>query len=55
VLSGPSLRLIKRAREADLGSSLQLGGKTLWHQKDSGNAVETFLLAETSTRCRQVY
>jgi hypothetical protein len=39
----------------DLGISLQSGGRTLWHRKDSGNVAETFLLAETSTGCRQVY
>jgi hypothetical protein len=55
LLFGPSLHSIKRVHEAKLGSSLQLGGKTIWHQKDSGSAVETFILAETSTGCRQVY
>jgi hypothetical protein len=39
----------------DLGSSLQSGGKTLRRRKDSGNATETFLLAETSTGGQQVY
>jgi hypothetical protein len=55
VPSGPSLCSIKQAREDDLGSSLQSGGKTLWHRKDSGSVAETFLLVETSTRCRKVY
>jgi hypothetical protein len=55
VPSGPSLCSIKRVREDDLGRSLQSGGITLWGQKDSGSAAETFLLAETSTGCRQVY
>jgi hypothetical protein len=44
---------IKRAREDDLGSSLQSGGRTLWHRKDSGSVAETFLLAETSTGCHK--
>jgi hypothetical protein len=44
---GPYLHSIKRASESDLGSPLQLGGRTLWHQKDSGNATKIFLLAET--------
>jgi hypothetical protein len=35
--------------EVDLGSPLQSGGRTLRRRKDSGDATETFLLAETST------
>jgi hypothetical protein len=55
VSSGPSLCSIKRASEADLGSPLQLGGRTLRRRKDSGNVATTFLLAETSTGGQQVY
>jgi hypothetical protein len=55
VSSGPYLCSIKCVREADLGSPLQLGGRTLQHQKYSGDATETFLLAETLTRGQQVY
>jgi hypothetical protein len=55
VPSGPSLCSIKRASEADLGSSLQSGGRTLRHRKDSGSVATTFLLVETSTGCQQVY
>jgi hypothetical protein len=32
-----------------MGSPLQSGGRTLQHRKDSGDYIETFLLAETST------
>jgi hypothetical protein len=39
----------------DLGSSLQLGGMTLWHRKCSGSDPKTFLLEKTSTGCQQVY
>jgi hypothetical protein len=35
-----------RECEADLGSSLQSGGRTLWHRKDSGSVAETFLLVK---------
>jgi hypothetical protein len=52
---GPSLRSIKRASEADLGIPLQSGSKTLRHGKYNGSVVATFLLAETSTGCQQVY
>jgi hypothetical protein len=52
---GPYLRSIKRVSEDDLGSPLQSGGRTLQHRKDSGDAAETFLLDETSTRGQQVY
>jgi hypothetical protein len=53
VLFGPSMHSIKRAREVDLGSSLQSGDMTLWCRKDStDSAVETFMLAETSKLCR---
>jgi hypothetical protein len=55
MLSGPYLCSIKRASEADMGSPLQSGGRTIHHRKDSGEAIETFLLAETSTGGRQVY
>jgi hypothetical protein len=53
--SGPSLHSIKQVSGADLGSPLYSGGKTLRHQKDSGNTKETFLLAKTSTGCGKVY
>jgi hypothetical protein len=55
VSSEPYMCSIKRASEADLGSPLQSSGKTLWHRKDSGDAIETFLLAETSTGGQEVY
>jgi hypothetical protein len=55
VLFGPYLSSIKRAREADLGSPLQSGGKPLRCQKDSGDATKTFILVETSTGGQQVY
>jgi hypothetical protein len=55
VPSRPYLHSIKRVHEADLGSSLQSGGRTLQHQKDSGNAAETFLLAEALIGSQQVY
>jgi hypothetical protein len=42
-------------REDDLGSPLQSGGRTLRRRKDNGDAIETFLLAETLTGGRQVY
>jgi hypothetical protein len=37
-----------------MGIPLQSGGRTLQRQKDSGNATETFLLAETSIGGQQV-
>jgi hypothetical protein len=37
--SRPYLCSIKRASEADLGSPLQSGGRTLRHRKDSGDAT----------------
>jgi hypothetical protein len=46
---GPYMHPIKRESEDDLGSPVQSGGRTLRHRKDSGNVVETFLLAETLT------
>jgi hypothetical protein len=52
---GPSLHSIKQVWKDDLGISLELGGRTLWHLKDSGNDAKTFLLAKTSTGYRQVY
>jgi hypothetical protein len=55
VSSGPYMCSIKRASEDDLGIPLQSGGRTLRHRKDSGDATETFLLAETSTGGQQVY
>jgi hypothetical protein len=30
----------------DLGSSLQLGNMTLWHEKNSGGTTKSFLLVE---------
>jgi hypothetical protein len=50
VSSRPYLCSIKRASEDDLGSPLQSGGRTLRRRKDSGDAKETFLLAETFDR-----
>jgi hypothetical protein len=47
----PSSECVKLIWEAHYSS----GGRTLWHRKDSGSVAETFLLAETSTGCRQVY
>jgi hypothetical protein len=47
--SGPSLCSFKRVGEADLGSSLQLDGRTLWCGKDSGSVAKVFLLVETLT------
>jgi hypothetical protein len=55
VLSGPYLCSIKRASEDDLGSPLQSGGRTLQRKKDSGDAIETFILAKTPTGGQQVY
>jgi hypothetical protein len=45
----------KQASEADLGSPQQSDGGTLKHQKDSGYAIEKFLLAETSIGGQQVH
>jgi hypothetical protein len=53
--SGPSLHSIKRAHDADLGISLQSGGRTLWRRNDSGSATKNILLAETSRVCQKVY
>jgi hypothetical protein len=36
-------------------SHYSLGGRTLQHRKDSGDATKTFLLAETLTGGQQVY
>jgi hypothetical protein len=55
VSSRPYLCSIKKVSEANLGIPLQSGGRTLRHKKDSGDATETFLLAETSTGGQQVY
>ena len=41
--------------EVDLGSPLPSDGRTLQCQKYSGDATETFLLAETSTGGQRVY
>jgi hypothetical protein len=37
---GPSLRCIKQASKADLGSPLHSGGSTLQRRKDSGSATK---------------
>jgi hypothetical protein len=55
VSSGPYMCSIKQVSEADLGIPLQSGGRTLRCRKYSGDATETFLLAETSTGGQQVY
>jgi hypothetical protein len=50
-----SSRPYLRASEDDLGIPLKSGGRTIGIQKDSGNAIETFILDKTSTGGRQVY
>jgi hypothetical protein len=50
----PYLHSIKQVSEAYLGIPLQSGGRTLRRRNNSGDAIETFLLAETSTGGQQV-
>jgi hypothetical protein len=55
VPSLPSMHSIKRVSEADLGISLQLGGRTFRHEKHSDSDATTLLLDENLTGCPQVY
>jgi len=52
---GSPLCSFKRACEDDLGSTLQSGYWTLQGRENSDSTIEVFLLAESSTRCREVH
>jgi hypothetical protein len=53
--SRPPLCSIKRACKFDMGSSLQLYGKTFWCGENYGCSTEEFLFSKTSIGCQQVY
>ena len=52
---GTSFCSFKQVSQDDLGGTLQLGCRTLWHREDSGSIVEEFLLAKTPIGCWKIY